>query len=480
MAVYPGDPLSPGWASEKGSRRLALSEAKTLQKIPVLPISWSDARPLLENLEGPVAPVKWRGALPLTYHLGPGPATVRLQLKFDWSNRPLYNVIARIAGADFPDEWVIYGNHHDAWVHGASDPASGAAALLETARALADLQKQGWRPRRTILLALWDGEEYGLMGSTEWAEKHAAELDAKAVAYLNSDSNGKGRLGIGGSPTLERFMAEVTRDVADPETGKSLFESAGARRRASDPMPTDDNEEAAGKERKFEVSPLGSGSDYTAFVHHLGIASLNLGFSGPGGSGQYHSIYDSFYWYSHFADSDFVYGRALAQVMSTTLLRLASATVLPFEFQQFAGAVTKYVKYIEKLNNYSKIDLKKVNAQLEKILKSAVVFESKFEKSTDRMGKASAERLRALNGNLFRSERVLTLSSGLPGREWFRNQIYAPGLYTGYGAKTLPAIRESLEAHNTEEAERGVISVLQVLRALNAQIQASGNSLDQL
>ena len=395
------------------------------------------------------------------------------------TNRPLYNVIARIPGSDFPDEWVIYGNHHDAWVHGASDPASGAAALLETARALAELQKQGWRPKRTILLALWDGEEFGLMGSTEWAEKHAAELEVKTVAYVNSDSNGKGRLGIGGSPTLERFMAEVTRDVADPETGKSLFESAGARRRASGPSPPDDNNEA-GKERKFEVSPLGSGSDYTAFVHHLGIASLNLGFSGPGSSGQYHSIYDSFYWYSHFADSDFVYGRALAQVMATALLRLASATVLPFEFQQFASAMTKYVKDIEKLDNYSKIDLKKIKAQIERISKSAVAFESKYAKSIERSAKASPERLKALNGNLFRSERALTLSTGLPGRPWFRNQIYAPGLYTGYGAKTLPAIRESLEVHHVEEAARGVSSILQVLRELNAQIEASGNALDRL
>lgn len=479
MSVYPGDPLSPGWASEKGSRRLPLSEAKTLQKIPVLPVSWADARPLLENLEGPVAPEKWRGALPFTYHIGPGPAKVHLQLKFDWSTRPLYDVIARIPGSEFPDEWVIYGNHHDAWVHGASDPASGAAALLETARTLAGLYKQGWRPRRTILLTLWDGEEYGLIGSTEWAEKHATELQAKTVVYLNSDSNGKGKLGIGGSPTLEQFMAEVTRDVTDPKTGKSLFESAGAQRRSSDPPSSSDSEES-GKEHKFEVGPLGSGSDYTAFVHHLGIASLNLGFSGPGNTGQYHSIYDSFYWYSHFSDPDFVYGRALAQVTSTALLRLANAPVLPFEFQHFAGAVVKYMKEIEKLDSNSKIDSKRVNSELEKMSKSAAAFNSKYEKSLNRAATASPERLKELNGNLFRSERVLTLAAGLPGREWFRNQIYAPGLYTGYGAKTLPAIRESIEAHNPEEAARGVENVLKVLRDLDSQIQAAGKSLGEL
>jgi Predicted aminopeptidases len=260
MALYPGDPLSPGWASEKGSRKLALSEVKTLQKIPVLPISYADAVPLLNNLNGPVAPEAWRGALPLTYHIGPGPAVAHLQLAFDWPTRPVYDVIARIPGSEFPGQWVMYGNHHDAWVNGAADPSSGLAALLETARSLGELAKQGWRPKRTMLFGVWDAEEFGLIGSTEWAEKHAAEIDKKLVAYLNSDMTGKGKLEIQGSHTLEAFMSEVLRDVKAPDGSKSLLEVA-----------------LTPQAPEFRIGPMGSGSDYTAFIQHLGVASLNLG-----------------------------------------------------------------------------------------------------------------------------------------------------------------------------------------------------------
>ena len=311
MPIYPGDPLSPGWASEKGARKLALKDATTLMKIPVLPISYADAQPLLENLEGPVAPETWRGALPLTYHVGPGPATAHMKVESDWTTKPVYNVIATIPGSEFPDQWVIYGNHHDAWVNGAHDPASGAVAVLETARALAQLGKNGWKPKRTIKFVLWDAEEFGLIGSTEWVEKHEAELKNKAVVYFNSDTNGKAEFSASGSPSLHVFMRQIVRDVLKPE------------------------------KLDFKMPAVGSGSDYVAFLQHSGIASVNAGFGDSGGV--YHSIYDSFDWYTHFSDKDFSRGRSLTQIMSTALLRMADAPVLPFEFKQVVIAVRSYL-----------------------------------------------------------------------------------------------------------------------------------------
>ncbi|MDQ6759843.1 MAG: M28 family peptidase, partial [Acidobacteriota bacterium] len=293
MAVGVGDPLSPGFASEKGGRRLSIGEAKTLMKIPVMPISYADATPLLQNLEGPVAPDLWRGALPFTYHIGPGPATAHFKLTFDNSTRPLHDVIASIPGSTSPDEWIVIGNHHDAWVNGAHDPLSGATALLETARSLAVLSKQGWRPKRTIVFALWDGEEFGLIGSTEWVEKHQSELTQKAVAYINSDTNSQGNLGASGSHTLETFLGEVLRDLKDPRgSGKSLLETARTRTRTAGETPGDPPPQPG-----FHLGPLGAGSDYVAFIDHVGIASLNLGFGGPNQGGVYHSIYDDYEWF---------------------------------------------------------------------------------------------------------------------------------------------------------------------------------------
>jgi len=280
MPMMVGDPLSPGWASEPGSKRLKIEEAKTLMTIPVMPISYADAQPLLEALGGPVAPEGWRGALPLTYHIGPGPTTVHFKLDFDWTTKPLHDVIGKIPGSVYPDQWIIYGNHHDAWVNGASDPISGAASLLESARALATLYKQGWRPKRTIVFALWDGEEFGLMGSTEWAEKHQDELAKKAVLYMNSDSNGRGTLGASGSHALEPFMAEVLRDINDPVTGKPLIESTGRR------MPRDGRAaQPAAAQGEYRIGALGAGSDYVAFIDHIGSSSLNVGCGGEGGGG---------------------------------------------------------------------------------------------------------------------------------------------------------------------------------------------------
>ena len=481
MAIYPGDPLSPGFASEKGSKRLTLKEAKTLMKIPVLPISYADASPFLENLEGPVAPEDWRGALAFTYHIGPGPAKAHLKVEMDNSTHPLYDVIVRIPGSELPDEWALYGNHHDAWVHGASDPASGAAPLLETARSLSELLKQGWKPRRTIMLALWDGEEFGLVGSTEWVEKHAEELKQKLVVYINSDSNGKGRLGVGGSHTLEEFVSEVVRDVNDPVTGKPLVDTLRARPGSStrgraaqaSVLPADDG--------KYHITALGSGSDYTSFLQHLGIASLNLGFGGEGGGGVYHSDYDSFYWYTHFSDSTFVYGKALAQVTSTMVMRLADSPLLPFEFGRFAATVTNYVEEIDKLDHpKNQPNLNDLRAELDRLRKTASAFESSYSKALPRTSSASAAKLGALNQILFRSERGMTLPEGLPGRDWFKHRIYAPGTYTGYGVKTLPGVREAVEGDRPEEAAKQTEDLIRVLRILNSQISEAERLLSEL
>jgi N-acetylated-alpha-linked acidic dipeptidase len=469
MAVYPGDPLSPGWASEKGSKRLTLDEAKTLQQIPVLPISYADAFQLLNSLSGPVAPEKWRGALPLTYHMGPGPGVAHLQLEIEWSIRPVYNVIARIPGSEFPDQWIMYGNHHDAWVNGAADPASGAAALLETARSLAELARQGWRPKRTVLLALWDAEEFGLVGSTEWAEKHADELDKKLVAYLNSDMNGKGKLEIQGSHTMEAFLAEVLRDVKAPGGGRSLLDA-----------DLDPKERAPEASAGFHIGPMGSGSDYTAFLHHLGIASLNIGFNSDETRGIYHSIYDSFTWYSHFSDTDFTRGKALSQVMDTALLRLADAPLLPFEFGNFAKTVEGYLKDIAQIKGANALHLASARRELGLLKKSAESCESLYRNALDKASAAPPERLAAINQLLFLTERRMLLAAGLPGRGWFKNQIYAPGLYTGYSAKTLPGIREAAEAGRWEEADRSAEALAGVLRAVGEQIEQVEKGLGTL
>lgn len=467
MALYPGDPLSPGWASETGAKRLSRAEAQSLLKIPVLPLSYGDAKPLLANLGGPVAPEAWRGALPVTYHLGPGAATVHLKLDFDWTNKPVYDVIATIPGSTYKDQWIMYGNHHDAWVNGASDPASGASALLETARTLASMVKEGWQPKRTIVLALWDAEEFGLVGSTEWVEKHAQELDRKLAVYINSDSNGKGSIGASGSHALEEFVTEVLRDINDPVSGKNLLEARRPRRGAAD------------QNSPFHLGPLGAGSDYVAFMHHAGVASLNLGFGSEGGGGVYHSIYDSYYWYTHFSDTDFAYGRALAQVMTVSLMRLADAPVLPFEFSRVARTLRGYIDEIQKeaAKSSHTVDFAEVTAQIGRMEGDAKNFEEALEAAEKRMSAAPAGRLANLNEILFRTERALTTGNGLPGRDWYRHRLYAPGLYTGYGAKTLPGVREAVEGGRWQEANQQAQAVAKVLKAFNARIEEATRSL---
>jgi len=470
MMLYPGDPLSPGWASEAGARKLAREDAATLLKIPVMPISWGDAKPLLEQIEGELAPEAWRGALPITYHIGPGPATVHLKLDFDWANRPLYDVIATIPGAVYKDQWIVYGNHHDAWANGASDPSSGAAALLETARVLGTLAKQGWQPKRTIVLALWDGEEFGLLGSTEWVEKHLDELDRKAAVYINTDSNGLGALSASGSHTLEMFFKEVMRDTADPVASKSLLElsRANASRSRAD----------GSRGPEFHLGALGAGSDYVAFLDHAGIASLNLGFGGNEESGVYHSNYDTLNWYDRFSDSTRVYGKTLAQMMAATLLRLADAPVLPFEFETFSATLRRYVSEIQKeaparpgaAARQGNLDLHEIADQVTKLAVAAKAYEDELAALWKRPGASAPEKLAKLNESLSHAERSLLSPAGLPGREWYRHQIYAPGLNTGYGAKTIPGVREAVEAQHWRDANRESRRVAQVLRAMTRQV----------
>ena len=477
MPVYPGDPLSPGWGSVAGGRRLAPSEAVTLLKIPVLPIGYEDALPLLRAMKGPVAPESWRGALPITYHIGPGASTAHLAVRFDWQSRPLYNVIATVRGARFPDQWVIYGNHHDAWVNGAEDPISGQAALGETARAVAMLLKTGWRPARTLVFAAWDGEEWGLLGSTEWAEAHADELRAKAVVYYNSDTNGAGWIDASGSHSLEEFIIEVARDVADPKTGQSVLATALAHAR-SERSPKDTTSDTL-----VTLDALGSGSDYTAFLDHVGLAAVNVSYGGAAQTGIYHSIYDSYTFYERFIDTSYVYGVTEAQTMATAVLRMADAPVLPFEFRAPARTYRKYADQLGKLaadNDTTKaLDLSAVRAALDRLDSAAAAWD---RASAAVAGATTLDRrgpgLTAVNRLLASVEQTLTDTVGLPRRPWFRHQVYAPGAYTGYGVKTMPGIREALEARHLDEAQAQAARVAAALTRYADQVQRAAAALE--
>jgi len=509
-SASPGDPLTPGVGATKDAKRLPVKEAPSLTRIPVLPISYGDAQPLLAALAGPLAPGAWRGALPVPYHVGPGPTKVRLRVAFNWDLKPLQDVVARIPGAERPDEWVVRGNHHDAWVNGAEDPISGLVPLLEEARAFGLLLKEGWRPKRTIVYCAWDGEEPGLLGSTEWAETHAAELQQKAVAYLNTDGNGRGFLGMAGSHTLERFVNDVARDVEDPEAKVPVWKRAQARAIA----------EAATLEKRKEIreradlrlGALGSGSDYTVFVDHLGVASLNLGFGGEDDSGIYHSIYDDFHWYTHFADTDFVYGRALAQTLGLLVLRLADAEVLPFDFRALADTTHEYLKDLKKLLERKQEETSDRNRQIEDgvfqatndprrptvapkkeevpphlnfaPLENAVVA---LQKSAERYARARArlegrtvppDALARVNGMLVRSERLLLSPEGLLRRPWYRHLLYAPGVYAGYGARTMPGPREAIELKRYSEADGEIARVARALEAVAALADRAAAELE--
>jgi N-acetylated-alpha-linked acidic dipeptidase len=518
MPVHPGDPLTPGIGAVPGAPRLPLDSATTLTRIPVLPISYGDAQPLLAALRGPVAPAEWRGALPITYHVGAGPARVHLVVKSNWDTKPIYDVIARIPGAEAPDEWVVRGNHYDAWVNGAVDPISGQISLLEEARALGELRKQGWKPRRTIVYAAWDGEEPGLLGSTEWVETHAEELDRHAVAYLNSDVSIRGFLGAGGSHSLEAFINDVARDITDPETGLSVWKRAQLHQIG---RGTPDERREARERPELRIEALGSGSDYTPFLQHGGIAALNLAFQddavAPSGyAGVYHSIYDDFTWATRFGDTSFVYGRALSQLVGTAVMRLASAEVVPYRFGGLADNVGKYAGEVKKLLADRQEQVRERNRELAEsvfvalrdprapeappsaadvppflnfapldngvsVLElSARHYDELLAKRTGAGGAADVAALADLNAKLIRTERALTLPDGLPGRPWFRHLIYAPGFYTGYGVKTLPGVREAIEQSRWDEANEQIGRLGTVLEAEAKAIDAAAAALAPL
>lgn len=500
MPTFPGDPLTPGVGAVPGAKRLALENAPTLTKIPVLPISYADAMPLLRALGGPVAPEDWRGALPMTYHLGPGPTMVHLKLKFNWDIKPIYNVIARLPGTERPDQWIIRGNHHDAWVNGAEDPISGMVALLEEARGVAEMVKAGWKPKRTIIYAAWDGEEPGLLGSTEWVETHAEELRRKAAVYLNSDSNGRGFLYLGGSHTLEKFINEVARDVTDPQTKRSAFERARALQIVRG--GTEARNEARTRP-DLRISALGSGSDFTPFLQHIGIASLNLGYGGEDGGGSYHSIYDSIDHYTRFGDPNFDYGIALAQTAGRATMRLANADVLPFSFNNLADTVNRYGREVTKLADTMREDTKTRNAlladgtwaatldpkevyilpqpegevptfdfmPLEKALKRLETAARSYDEAQKNGLTLTPAAQKSLDEILYKTERAMTDAAGLPRRNWFQHQIYAPGFYTGYGVKTLPTVREALEQRNWAEARTEIPRLAATLERLADTIE---------
>ena len=506
MPVHPGDPLTPGVGATPGATRLAVKDAEVIMKIPVLPISWSDAQPLLAALTGPVAPPSWRGGLPITYRMGPGAARVHLKLSFNWDIKPLYNVIARLPGSTHPDEWIIRGNHHDAWVNGAEDPISGLVPELEEARAMGELVKQGWRPRRTIIYAAWDGEEPALLGSTEWVEAHKDELARSAVLYLNTDSNGRGFFGAGGSHSLEKLVNEVIRDVEDPETGLSVWK----RTQLNLIRNGDAGERADARNRQdLRIEALGSGSDFTPFLQFAGVATLNMGFGGEDDGGIYHSIYDDFYWFTHFSDTAFVYGRALAQVAGSMVMRVAGAEVLPFGFTNMAETAAGYADQLQKLRDARAVEIAERSRQLDEGVFEATNDPRRPTKAPKReqpvpalnfaplsnavdllrrmaddyetaLGKAEAldrASLGGVNAKLIQAERALTSPEGLPKRPWYRHLLYAPGLYTGYGVKTMPGGREAIEQGRWDEANT---ELARIATALEAQARLVRSAADEL
>ena len=509
MPIHSGDPLTPGIGATADAKRLDRKDVETFTKIPTLPISYADAKPLLESLGGPVAPEAWRGALSVTYKVGPGPAKVHLKLAFNWDRVKINDVIAKLRGLDYPDEWVIRGNHHDAWVNGAEDPISGLAAMLEEARAFGTLTKQGWKPKRTLVYCAWDGEEQGLLGSTEWVEAHADELSTKGVLYINSDSNGRGYLYVAGSHSLEKFINGVAKDIVDPEKNISVWKRLQFLR-IKNAASTEQRKELRNAV-DLKIDALGSGSDYTPFLEHLGIASLNLGYGGEDGGGIYHSIYDDFYWYTHFSDTSFVYGRALAQTGGTAMLRAADAELLPFEFKNQSATFGRYVDELKKLAVSKREEAVDLNTQiddgvfaatsdpqekfvppsvqdvppfvnfapLENALASLVKSAERYQKTMENSSGKNLASLQSVNHMLMQSERILTSPDGLPGRQWFKHQLYAPGLYTGYGVKTIPGVREAIEQGKWKEVDQQIARVGTTLQQMAKHIVEAADELEK-
>ncbi len=511
MAINPGDPLTPGIGATADAQRLTRETAPTILKIPTLPMSYADATKLLSQLGGRRAPASFRGGLPFAYHLGGnGGVKVHLAVKSDWSLKPVYNVIAMIKGAKYPDQWVVRGNHHDGWVFGAADPLSGNVAMLSEAKALGGLLKTGWRPDRTIVYASWDAEEPGLIGSTEWAEQHAAELKAKALIYINTDGNGRGFLGVQGSHDYQHLVNSVAEDVTDPQTGKSVAE----RLRASIIAGAYDHERtspealaAAEKGGDVPIGPLGSGSDYSGFLQHLGLASLNLGYGGEDESGGvYHSIYDSYHHMTTFDDPGLVYGAVLSKTVGRLVLRIADSDTPPQRFGDFASTVAGYLGEVKKLaadrraEDEKRLKLTEAGAfksstdpkdpvgpptavamtphiefaaledAVDQLKKSATAYDAAYAKRGAALSPAARGKLNTMLADI---DQLLVDAKGLPGRPWFVNMVYAPGRFTGYGAKTLPGVREAIEERRFDDANAYAGRIAAVLAAYAGRLDAA-------
>jgi N-acetylated-alpha-linked acidic dipeptidase len=511
---YSGDPLTPGWGSTKDAKRVPLKSNPEITKIPTLPISYGDAQPLLQALGGQMVPRPWRGGLPIAYHVGPGQAMVHLRVYSNWDIKPIYDVIARMAGATEPDQWVIRGNHQDAWVNGAEDPISGLVAEMEEARALGELAKQGWKPRRTIIYCAWDGEEPGLLGSTEWVETHAKELSDHAVFYVNSDNTDRGFLQMAGSHSVEHFMNTVAAEVPDPETKYSVLERARLQQIGT--ATTEAERTELRDRRDLRIDALGDGSDYSPFLDHLGIPSVDLRFDGETPGGVYHSEYDDFYWYTHFSDTKFVYGRALAQVAGTAVMQMADAEVLPYEFNDVADTIHTYVDQLKKQMTDARQNIAETDRQIHEGVFAAMsdpqtpsyppkeeavppymnfaplengaadltISAQKYQTAFAQLEKDDAlldgTQVDDLNHLLMLTERATLLEAGLPGRNWYKNQIYAPGAYTGYGVKTLAAVREAMDQHNWPLADQQSPAVGGVLVDWSRAIDAATDKLDSI
>jgi N-acetylated-alpha-linked acidic dipeptidase len=504
MPTYPGDVLTPGRGATRNAKRLKREDAITITRIPVLPISHKDALPLLSAMDGEVVPPEWRGALPITYHFGPGPARVRMKAEFNWNMVTAYNVIARLEGSEYPDEWVIRGNHHDGWNHGAEDPISGLVTLLAEAKAVAALANAGERPKRTVIYAAWDAEEPGLIGSTEWAEHHAEDLKKHAVAYLNTDGSDRGFIYIGGSHVLERFFNQIIEEVKDPRSQITLKQ----RLQASLKINAESEQEKidAAQRADIRLDPMGSGSDYTPFLQHLGIASADLGFFGESDGGSYHTLYDTYEHHTTWNDPGLVYGETLPKVTGRATLRLANAQRLPFEFTALADNIALYVSELEELAETMR-DATAKNSELinsgayaaaldpNKSLASPARHEpvphfgfAPLKNALERLqsaatayaaaAKTSTVTSKEINHLLYTSERLLTRDAGLDGRPWYKHHIYAPGFYTGYGVKTIPGVREAIEQREYEKVEPQIEIAASVLNAMAERIEQVTRAID--
>jgi N-acetylated-alpha-linked acidic dipeptidase len=518
MTTYAGDPLTPGVGATPDAKRLTREESPVILKLPAVPISYADAQPLLASLDGRTVPENWRGALPITYRVGPSAASVHLVVKSDWNQKTIYDVIAIMKGSEYPNQWVVRGNHRDGWVFGASDPLSGQVSLLEEARIIGDLVKQGWRPKRTLVYASWDGEEPGLLGSTEWAETHADELKQKAVVYINTDDTGRGFFGAGGNQDLEHFVNGVANDVTDPETNVSVEtrERAAMRARAADPGAPERIEQAAkaaaDPAKDTPIEALGSGSDYSSFLEHLGLAALDFGFGGEGGEGGvYHSRYDTYEYRVKWIDPGFVYTALLAKTVGRVVLRLADTDLPVVRETSFASEVAGYLGEVKKLADAKretaetqakllsdhvyeltadptmtsglptalqpvpKFDFMPMDDAVAKLKTAAKDYDEAFAKNAAKLSPDARAKLWALMQSL---PQTLAPDTGLPGRTWYKNLIYAPGRYTGYGVKTIPGIREAIEEQRWSDVAPYMTFTADALNAYSARLKRATDVLN--